>query len=146
MFAVPVFGQNINAGPRGGLYLEDADIYIGGEIDVEPLSLLGYHFIFSVDNIFGSGDLIDSRWLLSLNAVKDMLSLELGTFYAGGGVGFYRTKMDLNDEKLTDAAVSILGGVRFNVINKFRPFGNIRLSLGDDTAIILEGGLHFSIF
>ncbi|MCP4726913.1 MAG: hypothetical protein GY863_17870 [bacterium] len=142
--------QSINIGPRAGLYLEDTDISIGGEVDVELLSVLGLHIITSVETIFADknpdGLGLDSKWYFSCNAAYDMISLGLGDLYVGGGLGVFRTKIEANSKKETDIAVNILGGIRFNVLGQLKPFANARITFSEDTSIILEGGFHFQIF
>ncbi|KPK96204.1 hypothetical protein AMJ80_01325 [bacterium SM23_31] len=146
-----LFAQSFDIGQRAGFFLEDADLYFGVEADVEPLPAAGLHIIPSIDKIFtdeAPGNVkLDSKWFLGLNAVYDWLPLQLGTVYAGGGLGFFRKKIKEDNTKETDISVNVIGGLRFDIIKNYKPFANVRLILsGSDTSISIEGGLHFSIF
>ena len=135
--------QSFDLAPRAGFYLEDTDIFIGGQADIELLDVVGLHFVPHIDFIFDEDT--ESKWLIGLNALYDAAPLVLGTFYVGGGIGFLRTKLDLSnfpgaqnvDEKDTESIISALAGVRFNLVRGMRPFANARISFGDDTAIVL---------
>lgn len=151
LFVSNGFAQSFDIGPRTGFFLEDADFYLGMEADIEPLPIVGLHVIPSIDKIFADeapGNVkLDSKWLFGLNAVYDLVPLQLGTIYAGGGLGFFREKIKADNSKETDTIINIIGGLRFNVIRNLKPFTNVRVILnGSDTSVVIEGGLHFSVF
>jgi len=144
--------QSFDYGPRFGLYMEDTDLFIGAQADIELLSVVGIHVVPYIDYIFDSK--YDTKWLIGVNALYDIFTLPMGSLYAGGGIGFLRTSYDITNigtglitnEKETDSVISLLGGIRFDVTGRFKPFANARISINGDTNIVLEGGLHFSIY
>ncbi len=147
-----LFSQSFDIGPRGGMYMEDTDFFLGAQADIELLNILGLHLVPYVDYIFVEN--IDTQWLFGANVLYDVVPLVVGSLYIGGGVGIMRSTFDVTypepvntvTEKETDSVINFLSGIRFNAIGIVEPFANARLSISDNTSIVFEGGVHFNIF
>jgi len=152
VFAVSVegYGQSIDFGPRTGVFLKNTDFFAGAQVDVKPVKLIGLHVVPYFDYIFAEN--IDSQWLFGANVLYEMIPLGIASLYAGGGIGYLRTTFDtkglLTNDKDSDTVYNIVGGARFNLVGVLKPYANVRYIISDsmENTLIIEGGLHFTIF
>ena len=124
----------VMVGPRVAYNFDFEEAAIGGHLMLPLNSRIDFYP--SID-IF----LPDNGSLLGLNADLRLhpLTRETAMIYGGGGLNL--TRASFRGESNTDAGVNLFAGLegRTGVI---RPFGELRLILGDGSSVQLVGGLN----
>jgi hypothetical protein len=127
--------------------------HIGGHVlynfDVEEFGI-GAQFSFPVARqleFYPSFDyyFVDPGSLWQVNAdLKYKLREEHNWFYLGGGLGIARRSV--NDFDNTDVGANLIGGWETLIGQRVHPYLEARLTLSEETAFQLAGGLNITIF
>ena len=130
-------GRPTSVGPRITYNFDFEEVAIGGHALIPLANNLDFYpslDIFLPDN----GSLLGINLDLRLHPMPR----DAAMFYIGGGLNLARAAF--RGESNTEAGVNLLGGLegRTGVI---RPFGELRLIIGDGSQVALAGGLNITI-
>jgi hypothetical protein len=122
-------------GVRGGLYMDQDEGFVGAHI----LSPIQRNWVFTpnFEYVF-----IEPGSYFTINADLhyDFPSRSNTIFYLGGGLGI--SHYSFEETSNTDAGLNLLTGVSFSR-RPVIPFIQAKVMIGDDTQLILGGGLTF---
>lgn len=129
-------GKPTSFGPRVTYNFDAEEVAIGGHALIPLNTSIDFYpslDIFLPDN----GSLLGVNLDLRLKPVR-----ESPMFYLGGGLNLLRASA--GGRSNTDAGVNILGGLEGQT-GVIRPFGELRLLIGDGSSVALAGGLNIII-
>jgi hypothetical protein len=129
-------GNPASFGPRVTYNFDFEEVAIGGHGIIPLNSRVDFYpslDIFLPDN----GSLLGFNLDLRLKPV-----LESPMFYLGGGLNL--TRASFRSASNTEAGVNIIGGLEGQT-GVIRPFGELRLLIGDGSSVALAGGLNIII-
>ena len=137
---VPSAAPAADFGVRGGVYLEDADPFVG----VEGLFQLGssdWFFNPNVEAVFAEDR---DRFSGNLDFHYDFLTRQDYSVWAGGGLALIHTDSDRDDDDESDdeVGVNFLAGVAW-LLPDFRPYAQVKVVASDDAEIVAAVGIRF---
>ena len=135
---VPAASQAGDFGLRGGVYLEDADPFVG----VEGLFQFGSSDWFFNPN--AEAILTDDRDRFSgnLDFHYDFFSRPDYSIWAGGGLAVIHTEDDDLHDSDDEVGANFLAGVAW-MLPDFRPYARVKVVAADDAEIAAAVGIRF---
>ena len=148
----------IKLGAHGGIHFDGTEIIIGPSAQFElPFEIAGTPVIGNPSIDFypfvgSEADGIDGVDVSFLGVNFDLLypvNLDISANpYVGAGLGFFRSSVDLGgfgDFSDTSLLINLKGGATFGEPGSLQPFGELVLSIGDGSGILVRGGVLFSL-
>ncbi len=122
-------------GVRGGVYMDQDEGFVGAHL-LAPIQR-NWVFTPNFEYVF-----VEPGSLFTINADLhyDFPSRSNAIFYLGGGLGI--SHFSFEDFDNTDAGLNVLTGVSFSR-RPVIPFIQAKVLIGDNTQLILGGGLTF---
>jgi hypothetical protein len=122
-------------GLRGGLYMDQDEGFVGAHI----LSPIQRNWVFTpnFEYVFVEPG---SYFTINADVHYDFPSRTNTIFYLGGGLGISHSSYE--EVSNTDAGLNLLTGISFSR-RPVIPFIQAKVMIGDDTQLILGGGLTF---